>query len=317
MTYSKFTLLKKIRSEKLSLENFKSEINFAKFQKPYIRKSNLRSILDFYNISSERNELKELIKKVEFARKGGYPIFFSLSPRILSNGLSPLIINLMQSGWVSAISINDEFLIKDFEIALAGKFIDYKKNFMDGEKITGIAEETGLFLNIAFKEGDKKGKGAGEAVGDYLNSAKFKFNEHSIIANAYKLNIPVTLHSLPGSSKLHYHPNYDGRIFGNLLDRDFILFSSIIAGICGNGVFISTSIDRKEMDILINSLEFCLENGIVLNNMSIGLTGKIEESSVNKDMEKMKSYKNISIYRILGEPELLLPIISSLLLDKR
>ena len=316
MTYSKFPLLKKRKSENITLKSFRSEFDAEKFLKPYIPETGFKSILNSYNSANGKNDLKELIKKIKFARNGEYPILLALSPEIISNGLSPLIIDFMHRGWISAISINEEFLIRDFEIALSGKFIDYKNNFINSTEITGLAEETGLFLNIAFKEGDKKEKGAGEAVGEYLSSSKFKFNEFSILANGYKLNIPIVLHSLPGASKLHYHSNFEGKTFGNLLDRDFILYSSIISNISKNGVYLATNLDRNGLDILINALEFCFESGSHLKNISIGITGDIEDNSVRSDIEKIADSENISLYRIKGNPDLLLPIIASLLLEE-
>ncbi|MCK5222506.1 MAG: hypothetical protein KAR14_13050, partial [Candidatus Aminicenantes bacterium] len=249
-------------------------------------------------------------------RKGGFPILFSLSPDIIPSGLSPLFIDLMHRGWVSAVSINEDFLIRDFEVSLSGKFIDYKNSFIHNRSISGLAEETGIFLNIAFKEGDRKEIGAGEAVGEYLASSKFKFNEYSIIANGYKLNIPIVIHSLPGSSKLHYHSNFEGKIFGSILDRDFILYSSIVSSIGQNGVYVAMNINRNGLDILINSLGFIYDNGTPFKNITIGITGETEDSSVKSDIDKMEQSENISIYRIKGNPDLLLPIIASLLLEE-
>ncbi len=316
MTYSKFPLLKKRKSKSVTLENFKSKFDPEVLLKTHLPGVGLKAILNYNSSINGKNDLNELIRKIKFARNGEYPILLSLSPDIISNGLSPLIIDLMHRGWISAISINEEFLIRDFEIALSGKFIDYKNSFTNDNEVIGIAEETGLFMNIAFKEGDKKEKGAGEAVGEYLSTSKFSYNKFSILANGYKLNIPIVVHSLPGASKLHYHSNFEGKIFGNILDRDFILYSSIISNICKDGVYVATNIDRNGLDILINALEFCSESGSLLKNISIGITGDIEDNSVRSDIEKLADSDNISIYRIQGNPNLLLPIITSLLLEE-
>lgn len=315
MTYSKFPLLKKRKSENVTLDKFESDFESEKILKPHMPETGLKSILNSYNSSKGRNDLKELIKKVEFARKGGFPILFSLSPDIITNGLSPIFIDLMQRGWVSAVSIDENFLISDFEVSLAGKFIDYKNSFLHNRDIDGISEEAGIFLNIAFKEGDRKEKGAGEAVGEYLTSAKFKFNEYSIIANGYKLNIPIILHSLPGASKLHYHPNFEGKVFGSILDRDFILYSSIVSCLRKNGVYIAMNLNRNSLDILINSLGFSYDSGTQFENMAIGILGEIEDSSVKSDLDIIANSENFSVYHIDGNTDPLLPIIASLLLE--
>ncbi len=315
MTYSKFPLLKKRKSESITLEKLKKNIDIEKIFKIHRPVSGLRSILNSYKSSKENQDLGELIKKIEFARKEGSPILFSLNADIIEYGLSPLIIDLMQRGWISAISVNEDFLIKDFELSLSGKFIKYKKSFIFNKGIEGLAEETGLFLNIAFKEGNKKERGAGEAVGEYLSSSKFEYHKFSILANSYRLNIPVTLHSVPGSSKLHYHANFEGKIYGTLLDRDFILYASIINKLSDNGIIVSMNIDRTGLDILINSLGFCSECGAEFKKLSIGFIGDIEDISVQRDIERMVSSGNISAHRIKGSSDMIFPLISSILLE--
>ena len=58
----------------------------------------------------------------------------------------------MQRGWISAIATNGAMMIHDFEIALAGHTSeDVAENLLQGTY--GNTEETGLFLNLALKEG--------------------------------------------------------------------------------------------------------------------------------------------------------------------
>jgi len=316
MTYSKFPQLKKIKDESLTLEKHKTEFDEVEIFKSYSYGSRLKSIIRSNYKSIKKSDFQELIARIRFARKGGYPIFFSLGSEIIDKGLSPLIIDLMHRGWISAISVNEDFLIKDFELSLSGKFIDYK-NIIEGKLIgQGIAEETGLFLNIAFKEGNKKGRGAGEAVGEYLEGAKFKFNKYSIVATGYRLNIPITLHSTIGTNRLHYHPKFEGGIFGSLLDTDFIMYSSILSKLVNNGVFISINMDKNGLKILTNSIGLCIKNGSLIKSLSIGITGEIDGFSVKREIEELKSLNEISILRINGDPDLILPVLTIALLEQ-
>ena len=315
MTYSKFPLLKKRKSENITLEKFKQNIDIENIFKLHRPVSGLRSILNSYNSSKENKDMGELIKKIDFARKGGNPILFSLNADIIEFGLSPIIIDLMQRGWISAISVNEDFLIKDFELSLSGKFIEYKNSFILNKGIEGLAEETGLFLNIAFKEGDKKERGAGEAVGEYLSSSKFEYNKFSILANSYRLNIPVTLHSVPGTSKLHYHTNFEGMTYGTLLDRDFILYASIINKLTDKGIVVVMDINRTGLDILVNSLGFSCESGTQFKEISLGIIGDIEDISVQRDIEKMVTSGKLTTHRIKGNSDMIFPLIASILLE--
>src|SRR6185369_6625901 len=77
-------------------------------------------------------------------------------------GLSPLIIDLMQRGIVSAVALNGAAIIHDFEMAYHGATSeDVGPGLADGS--FGMAEETGRFLNTAIKH--SAGVGLGRAVG--------------------------------------------------------------------------------------------------------------------------------------------------------
>lgn len=316
MTYSKFPLLKKLKSDGITLEDYKADFSVEDLFKPHRPISGLKSLLQSYHQSPENIRLKELIKKIEFARKGGNPILCSLVGDLIGGALTPLIIELMQRGWISAISVDEDFLIRDFELSLAGKFIPYRNSFLHGRKEKSLAEETGLFLNIALKEGHKKGKGAGESVGDYLSSTKFEYSGYSVLSHGYRLNIPVTLHAVPGTGKLHYHQNFDGGTYGELLHRDFILYSSIVSSLAGNGVILLPGVNRNSMDLLLNAMEFSRESGIEPECFTIGITGSINDYSVQRDMDLLARNEKITVLRISGNQDLLLPLIASVLLEE-
>jgi len=316
MTYSKFPLLKKLKSDGITLENYKtgpSAEDLLKFHRPI---SGLKSLLLHYRHSPENTHLKEWIRKIGFARKGGKPIFFSLTGDMIDRGLSPLIIELMQRGWISAVSVDEDFIIRDFELSLSGKFIGYTNSFLEGDKAGTLAEETGLFLNIAFKDGNKKKKGAGESVGEYLASSKFEYSDYSVLSHGYRLNIPVILHAVPGAGKLHYHQNFEGGTYGELLHRDFILYSSIVSSLSVNGVMFLPDLNRNTLDLLLNALEFSRASGIEPESFSIGLTGNIDDQSVHSDVETLARNDKIAVFRIHGNQDLLLPLIASVLFEE-
>ncbi len=315
MTYSKFPLLNKKKTENVSIENYKSKYNVEELPGPFIPGSGLKSLLFPFSKVSDGNKLKKIIKKIRSARNRELPIVFSLKSEVIDEMLSPFIIDLMQRGWISAISIDEDFLIKDFELALSGRFIRYEETSLDPNVDQSIAEETGLFLNIAYKEGEKRGMGAGEAVGDYLSRSKFKYNEYSIIANCYKLNIPVTVHSAYGSNKIHYHSNFEGKVYGSLLERDFILYSSIISKMTGS-VYISFGFDRIEFKILKNALNFCSVNSINPNGIMLCIAGDVHGFSLKYDKNMTDKKNRFSIVRIGVDTSITLPLITGLLLEE-
>ena len=86
---------------------------------------------------------------------------------MLKTGLSPVLIDLMRRGFVSALATNGAGIIHDFEIALAGSTSEDVDEAL-GPGRFGMAEETGALLNRAITEGVGAGLGIGQAVGAYL-----------------------------------------------------------------------------------------------------------------------------------------------------
>ena len=91
-----------------------------------------------------------------------------------------------------------------------------------------MAKESTEFINEAVKEG--KGKmGYGESVALALDKSNGPYLEHSLLYNAYKLNIPFTVHSALGTEIIHQHPSVDGAAVGDTTWTDFQIFTKNVS----------------------------------------------------------------------------------------
>ncbi|HWE05972.1 MAG TPA: hypothetical protein VG274_04640, partial [Rhizomicrobium sp.] len=59
-------------------------------------------------------------------------------------------------------------------------------------------------------------------------SSGFPNIELSVLAAAWRLNIPVTVHAGIGYDIIHEHPNCDGAAVGDASYRDFLIFASAV-----------------------------------------------------------------------------------------
>ena len=85
----------------------------------------------------------------------------------IKNGLAPVLIQLMQQGWVTLLATNGAGIIHDWEFAFQGASSeDVRANVDVGQ--FGIWEETGFYLNLALVVGAYEGTGYGEAVGKMI-----------------------------------------------------------------------------------------------------------------------------------------------------
>ena len=83
-------------------------------------------------------------------RDGG--IVWGLGAHVIKTGVSPVLIDLMERGYVSALAMNGAGIIHDFEIALSGATSEDVDDAL-GPGRFGMAEETGRLLNEAIRRG--------------------------------------------------------------------------------------------------------------------------------------------------------------------
>ena len=98
------------------------------------------------------------------ARAKGAPVVLAFGAHSIKNGLSQVLIRLMDGGWVTHFATNGAGVIHDWEFAYQGRSgEDVKRYVAEGQ--FGIWEETGAYLNLAIAVGAYRGLGYGEAVG--------------------------------------------------------------------------------------------------------------------------------------------------------
>ena len=111
--------------------------------------------------------LTECVERIRAARNAGRPVMLAFGAHTIKNGLSPVLIKLMEQGWVTLLATNGAGVIHDWEFAFQGASSeDVLTNVDRGE--FGIWEETGFNLNLALIVGAYEGTGYGEAIGKMI-----------------------------------------------------------------------------------------------------------------------------------------------------
>ncbi len=184
------------------------------------------------------HDLREFVDRIVTARRKNKPLIFMMGAHVIKVGLTPVLVDWMENDVVTCLAMNGAGIIHDTELALFGQTSEeVADGLADGS--FGMARETGQFLNEAIQTAQEKQQGLGETVGQMLLEAKAPGASHSLLATAYRLSIPATVHVAVGTDIIHQHPDADGAAIGDASFRDFRIFAAHVAGLDDGGVVIN------------------------------------------------------------------------------
>src|SRR5438552_4343499 len=165
-------------------------------------------------------DFRAVVRAIVDARRDDAGVLWGLGAHVIKTGLGPVLIDLMEHGFVSAIATNGAAVIHDFEVALVGATSEDVDEAL-GPGRFGMADETGRLLNTAINEGVAAGLGVGQAVTGFLAARQPQFARASVLAAAGRLQVPVTVHVAIGTDIIHMHPAATGAALGEGSLRDF------------------------------------------------------------------------------------------------
>ncbi len=217
------------RPSKVTTENFAAPVSGNDSLKEFLSK-----LPDILAVQS----LREIAKQIRRAKDLNKPVVWGIGGHVVKTGLAPVIIDLMNRGFVSAIAANGSVLVHDTEIALVG-FTSEDVDASLGSGDFGAAHETGEILNAAAKKGANDKIGLGEAMGREVSEQNPQNENLSLLCQAYKNKIPFTVHLAIGADIGHFHASCDGAALGAASHTDFKLFCSIVRELNGGGVYLN------------------------------------------------------------------------------
>ena len=215
-----------------------SKVAVEDFARPFGGDASLRDFLaSLPNILAVRT-LRALAAQMRRARTLGRPVIWGVGGHVVKTGLAPLIINLLERGFVSALAANGSVLVHDAEVALVGSTSEDVDASL-GAGAFGAADETGRLLNEAAREGARDGLGLGEALGHLLLASNPKHAGLSLLCAAYRARVPFTAHLAIGADIAHFHPRADGAALGATTHTDFRLLAEMVRRLNGGGVYLN------------------------------------------------------------------------------
>src|SRR5215472_130493 len=301
----------------------KSKVDVRDFARPVGRNASVRKFLDGLPAILAGQDLRDVSSAIHRAKARKRAVLWGIGGHVIKVGLGPLLVELMREGFIGGIAMNGAALVHDFEIALAGQTSEDVDASL-GEGKFGMAEETGCGINEIAKLAERIHIGYGEAAGQYLLSGILaaKHLEMSVLAAAYQLRVPVTVHLAIGTDIPHMHPAVDGGALGAASFLDFRLFCALVEKMDGGGVFLNWGSAVILPEVFLKAVSVARNLGSRLQPITTANFDFIQHyrplQNVVKRPTSTPARKGAEISRgfaITGHHELLLPLVAAALVS--
>lgn len=311
MTKRRPISLDNIRS--FPLKSRESKVHADDFAKPWQMGDNMDGWMASLPNILAAQDLKEIVSHVTRAVRENKMTILAMGAHAVKVGLNPVIIDLMDRGVIKALALNGAGIIHDSEVAMIGSTSeDVEANIGSGN--FGMAEETGSLINKAISEGAKNGLGLGEAIGEMLFKEDFPYNSISILANAYQMDIPVTVHVAIGTDIIHFHPKVDPGAIGRTSHLDFRIFAELVSRLEG-GVFINLGSAVILPEVFLKAVTLVRNLGSGLRNITTVDMDFIRNYRPTTNVVHRPTLEGGKGYSLTGHHEIMFPLLAAAIIE--
>lgn len=291
-----------------------SKVTVDNFAKPLGPGASIKDLLESLPGQFAGVEFPELIDRLAMSHKSGKSIAVGMGAHVIKVGLNPVIIDLMKRKVITSIALNGAGIVHDTEVAMVGRTSEDVGAVL-GTGEFGAARETGEAVNEAISLGAQKDIGLGQAMGEFLDKQNFPYNDMSLLASAYRLSIPVTVHVAVGTDIVHIHPSADGAAIGKTTFLDFKKFCGIVSTLEG-GAYLNIGSAVLLPEIFLKALTAVRNLGHVVNNFTTANFDFLRHYRPMTNVVNRPTASGGRGYNFTGHHELMIPLLAACLLDK-
>ena len=293
------------------LKSRTSKARAEDFARPAPDGATVRALLDSLPNILAAADFKAVVHAIAAAKNADGGIVWGLGAHVIKTGLGPVLVDLMERGFVSALATNGAAIIHDFEVALVGATSEDVDDTL-GPGRFGMAEETGRLLNAAINDGVANGLGIGQAVTAYLATKEPQFARASVLCAAARLGIPVTVHVAIGTDIIHMHPAANGAAIGEGSLRDFRFFTASVARLRG-GVYLNCGSAVVLPEVFLKAVALARNRGVALAGLTTVNLDFIRQYRPQTNVVSRPTAGTGRGYTLIGHHEIMIPLLAAAL----
>lgn len=293
-----------------------SKVRMADFASPWTPGKQFADFLRTLPRILAAETLRAVAVSIADAYRNGRPVILGMGAHPIKVGLSPIVIDLMKRGIISALAINGAGIIHDFEIALLGQTSEDVEAEIDSGRF-GMADETGRILNQAIVDGTRDGLGIGGAVGRYLltHAKAFPHASLSMLATGARLGIPVTVHVAIGTDIIHMHPAADGAAIGAGSLTDFRTLAAVVSNMEG-GVYLNLGSAVILPEVFLKTVTLGRNLGRSLSRITTVNMDFLPHYRPLTNVVKRPTQKGGEGYSLTGHHEIMFPLLAAIIYEE-
>jgi hypothetical protein len=293
-----------------SIKDRYSKVSLKDFAKPLRSQKTLPAFLESLPNILMGKEFREFCTHYRQALKQQKPAIWMMGAHVIKCGLNLVIIDLLQKEYITHLALNGACAIHDIELAMWGQTSeDVAQGLQDGT--FGMARETAEFINQALSENSDNKKGYGELLGQELIRREAPNLAFSLLANAYKLNIPISLHSAFGTEITHQHPGLDAAAYGKKSQIDFQILTHSLTQISKESVILNIGSAVILPEVFLKSLTVVRNLNYPAYGFYTAVFDMIKHYRPTVNVMQRPTEKGGKGYYFIGHHELMIPLLAA------
>lgn len=259
-------------------------------------------------------DIVDIVDGFVAAHQRGRANILALGAHVIKCGLNPILIDMMQRGWLSGLVLNGAGVIHDLEVALVGATSEDVAQGL-GTGAFGMVEETPRLINEALKARDAGRVGIGAALGQAIAEGAYPHKAHSLLAAAHACQVPVTVHVAIGADTIHMHPSTDAALLGAATYADFQHLTLLLRGLHDGGCYWNVGSAVLLPEVFLKALTLCRNTGHPVERFMTVNLDMLQHYRTDANVVRRPTQDGGRGYTLTGHHEIMLPLLYAMLLQ--
>jgi len=300
--------------KRIPLDQRKSKVQLEALAQTWKPGGSLRDFLHSLPHLLASQSLRDLVSALTESRRQGKVLLWGIGAHVIKVGLSPILIDLLDRGWITGLATHGAGSIHDVEMALVGHTSeDVDEALQEGS--FGMAEETAEIIHSAIQEGIAQGWGYGKSLGMKLAALKPPYLDRSLFAAAAQRDVPITVHVAVGTDIIHMHPSCKAEALGESSHRDFLLFAAMVSELRG-GAYLNLGSAVILPEVFLKALALARNLGKEMDPFVTFNLDFLRHYRPEQNVIRRPSLVGARAFSLIGHHEIMIPLLAAALIEE-